>query len=352
VVTDVRMPGMDGTELLSQVRERHPDTIRIVLSGQADRDLTLRSAASAHQYLSKPCDAEALRLTITRASALKDVLSDPSLQNLVAGAKSLPSVPRLFQELLQALDSPEASVEDVAKAIAADTGMTAKILQLANSAFFGVPRRIVDPRDAVLYLGFDTVRALALTIQIFTQFSSSACPAFSISRLSSHGVLTGALARQLAKSAGVARQIAEDAFMAGLLHDVGKLLLVDALPEKYGEAIRLAQTSPRTDWEAEREVFGITHAEVGTCLLWMWGLPDPVVEAVSYHHYPSRCPDQRWSPLTAVHLADILSHAGRENHAGPALAFDLDYLNKLGLPLELEYWQTQAEEPRHEKELV
>ncbi len=308
VVTDASMPGMDGTELLTLVRERHPHATRIILSGQADGDLTLRCAATAHQYLSKPCDVETLTLTIARGGALKDTLNDPSLQALVARVKSLPSVPALYTELLRQLNTPDASVDDVARIISSDTAMTAKVLQLANSAFFGVRQHLVDPKDAVCYLGFDTVKGLALTVRVFSTFAESGCPRFSVSSLAQHSVLTGTLARKLARAIHLPDQAVEDAFLAGLLHDIGKLVLVDALPAKYDQAMHLAENERQPYWEAEQRVFGTSHAEIGTYLLWLWGLPDAVVEAVAYHHAPSRCPVRHASPLTAVHVANRLAH--------------------------------------------
>jgi len=344
VVTDLRMPGMDGTELLSQVRERHPQVIRIILSGQADRDMTIRSAATAHQYLSKPCNLETLRLTIARARALKEVLHDASLQALVASVKSLPSVPALYTKLLEQLESPDGRSSTVANIVASDTAMTAKMLQLANSAFFGIRRRIVTPEDAVLYLGFDTLKALALTVKVFSEFGGSASSRFSISSLAEHSIVTGTLARKLAKAIHLSDQAIEDSFMAGLLHDVGKLLLVDALPEKYDQALRTAEMTGATCWEAEQVVFATSHAEVGTYLLWVWGLPDPVTEAVAYHHAPSQCPDQQVSPLTAVYMANVLSHAHGGQNAQQEFA-DVDhYIERLGLPVSLRAWQTLAGE--------
>src|SRR5580692_3985240 len=217
IVTDVRMPGMDGTELLAHVRELHPGMVRIVLSGQSDRDLTLKAAVSAHQYLSKPCDAESLKLTIMRAVALKATFTDPSLQTLVSGAGTLPSIPSLYVELINRLEDPDGCAQDVANVIAKDTAMTAKILQLSNSAFFGLSRRISDPRDAVLYLGLDTVKALALSVKVFSQFTVKPLSRFSIEDLGKHTMLTGILARKIAIAEGLKKNDVEDSFMAGLL---------------------------------------------------------------------------------------------------------------------------------------
>lgn len=354
IVTDVRMPGMDGTELLSRVKELYPGVARIVLSGQSDRDLTLKSAVCAHQYLSKPCDAESLKLTIARAGALKATFTDPALQVLVSGAGTLPSIPHLYLELMNKLEDPDGCAQDVANIIAKDTAMTAKILQLSNSAFFGLRRRMSDPRDAVLYLGLDTLKALALSVKVFSQFIVRPLSRFSIDDLGKHTILTGILARKIAIAEGLSKQEVEDSFMAGLLHDIGKLVLVTAAPEKYEEAMRFAEVNSVNRRDAERRIFGTTHSEIGTYLLWLWGLPDSVVEAVAYHHAPGSCPARRLGPLTAVHAANVLAHesstiAGVPLHGSNTAEMDMEYLDHLGLAARVPLWRTLIEQAAREQ---
>jgi len=353
IVTDVRMPGMDGTELLSRVKELYPGVARIVLSGQSDRDLTLKSAVCAHQYLSKPCDAESLRVTIARAVALKATFTDPSLQALVSGAGTLPSIPYLYLELMNKLEDPDGCAQDVANIIAKDPAMTAKILQLSNSAFFGLRRRMSDPRDAVLYLGLDTLKALALSVKVFSQFTVRPLSRFSIDDLGKHTILTGILARKIAIAEGLSKQEVEDSFMAGLLHDIGKLVLVTAAPEKYEEAMRFAEVNSVNRRDAERRIFGTTHSEIGTYLLWLWGLPDSVVEAVAYHHAPGSCPARRLGPLTAVHAANVLAHesgsSSAELHGSNTAVLDMDYLGHLGLAARVPLWRTLIEQAAREQ---
>ncbi len=349
IVTDVRMPGMDGTELLSRVREQYPGVVRIILSGQSDRDLTLKAAVSAHQYLSKPCDAESLKLTIARAVALKATFTDPSLQALVSGAGTLPSIPALYVELISRLEDPEGCPQDVANIIAKDPAMTAKILQLSNSAFFGLRRRISDPRDAVLYLGLDTLKALALSVKVFSQFTVRPVSRFSIEDLGKHTILTGILARKIAIAEGLKKNDVEDSFMAGLLHDIGKLVLVSAAPGKYEQAMRFAEANGVDRRDAEQTIFGTTHSEIGTYLLWLWGLPDSVVEAVAYHHSPGGCPALRLGPLTAVHAANALAHESSAAKAGmPISGLDMEYLNQLGLTARVPVWRALIEQAARE----
>ena len=352
IVTDIRMPGMDGTQLLTRVRDRYPDMVRIVLSGHADQDLTLKATTTAHQYLSKPCDAAVLKLTIARAFALKNSLAAPSLQVLVAGATSLPSIPSIYLDLVRKLDYPDTSIRDVASVISHDTAMTAKVLQLANSAFFGIRRHIVDPKDAVLYLGFDVLKALALSVKVFSQFKPRPGSRFSIEALTQHGLHIGILSRKIASEAGASNQDVENSFMAGLLHDVGQLIIVDAMPDMHLDAADMADDPGVRLWEAERRVFATTHAEVGGYLLGLWGLPDSVVDAVAYHHEPSRCAGQRFSPLTAVHVANALGHERRNQSNGRASDLDIPYLENLNLGNKVAEWRSLIDEASLERMAV
>ena len=340
LVTDVCMPGMDGVHLLGRVRETYPQVVRIVLSGQSERDLTLKSAASAHQYLSKPCDAETLRNTIARAFTLKNSLEEPSLQALVSAVGSLPSVPSLYVELVQELNKPESSIHNIAEIISQDTAMIAKILQLANSACFGIRRRISSPKEAALYLGCDNLKALTFSVQVFSQFKVSSSR-FSIGELAQHGQFTGAMAREVAQRTGCPGIVIGDSLMAGLLHDVGKLVLVSAFPKEYDQAVFYSESSGKSLHLVEREIFGATHAEIGTYLLWLWGMPDTVVEAVAYHHEPGKCPVHAMGALAAVHIANALEHASRHGELGGELEdrLDLPYLKELGVANQIPAWR-------------
>lgn len=341
VISDIRMPGMDGTELLSRICERHPEAVRIVLSGQSERDLTLKSALCAHQYLSKPCDADSLKQTISRAFALKSTLTDPSLQAVIAGAGNLPSVPSAFHDLMNKLQDSDWSAKEIATIIARDPAMSAKILQLSNSAFFGVRRRVTSISDAVVSLGLDTLKTLALGVGVFSVFTSNGPSSFSIEKFGRHGLLTAVLSRKIALAERFAPQEAEDAFVAGLLHDIGRLGMISAMPAKYDAATLLSRTERLRMFEAERLVYGTTHTEVGTYILWLWGLPDNIVQTVAHHHFPADCPGTGTGTLLAVHAADALTHEHDSNDSGVASEerLDMDYIRSLGLAGRVPAWR-------------
>jgi len=163
LVTEMRMPDIDGIALLQEAIRISPQTVRIALSAGADLDLTLRSASLAHQYLVKPCDVHTMQATVEKALTLQSILDDPSLTGLIGRVKSLPSPPAIYYQLMDAVRCDAISAGDLGLIIAQDLGMTAKVLQLANSPLFAPNRVIGSPEQAVIYLGVDTVRALAIS---------------------------------------------------------------------------------------------------------------------------------------------------------------------------------------------
>ncbi len=339
VVSDMKMPGMDGAELLSEVMERYPQVIRIILSGHSDEQATMRSIGPTHQYLVKPCNADTLKATIGRALGLRRLLADDSLKQVISQIRSLPSIPALYMEIVKELRLQDSSLKKVGEIISKDVGMTAKVLQLVNSAFFGVPRHISTPAQAVGLLGLETVRALVLSVQVFSEFRNAVLPGLNMDALWAHSMAVGGGAKAICRSEKLDDKVVDDAFIAGLVHDVGKLVLAAGIPRKYKEILSAAQREGATSENAEGRALGTTHAEVGGYLLGLWGLPDPIVEAVAFHHQPSRCVSRVFSPLTAVHAADILvCSLSDSGTVGAAPQIDSTYLAELKLEGRLEPW--------------
>jgi len=342
LVSDMRMPGMDGAQLLDEIIERYPDIVRIVLSGQCNEEAALRSVGSAHQYLSKPCDANTIISTITRACALRDLLGQPSLKKVISQVRALPSLPTIYVELVSMLRSPDTSIRDIGRLIARDVGMSAKILQLVNSAFFGLCQHVSSPDQAVSILGLKTIRALVLSVQLFSRFKRDKLTSFPLEKLSNHSMATGGLARMIALAEKQNQHMVDDVFMAGLLHDTGKLVLAESVAEDYATVLDAARKDGLQLWEAERQILGATHAEVGAYLLGLWGLPDPIVESLAFHHSPSSCVHQEFTPLVAVHVADAFEHEELSGEVdGPIPRIDAAYLETLGLSQRLDAWRQE-----------
>lgn len=340
VVSDMMMPGMDGSQLLTEVVKRHPQTVRIILSGHAEREAVLRLVGPAHQYLSKPCDADELRRAIAGAFALRDLLGSERLKQLTTRIKNLPILPALQNQLTEELRADSPSVERVGEIISRDIGMTAKILQLVNSAFFGLAQPISNATEAVQYLGMNTVRSLTLSAGIFAQYDQKICKSFSLDALARHSWLTGVLARQVAKLEGKDAKFREQCFLAGLLHDVGQLVLAYGLNEEYSEVITKAGLENLPIWQVEQELLGASHAEVGAFLLALWGLPNPIIEAVARHHQPAQCCTPEFSPTIAVHAADVFAHKfSKINTEVSPPQLDTAHLTGLGLAERIEEWR-------------
>ncbi|QGG48294.1 HDOD domain-containing protein [Heliorestis convoluta] len=198
IISDLRMPGMDGVALLKMVQHHYPQVVRIILSGQADREQALRSLEVAHQYLGKPCEPKALKNIIQQALMLRDFLKDPHLLRLVTGLKQLPSLPVLYLQLMDEMDSSDPSPKKIGHIISKDMAMTARILQFTNSAFLGLPHPVTNPSHAAVLLGLNTLRALVVTHHIFSTYEEKSDKAAFLSYLWQHSMQVGLLAQRIA----------------------------------------------------------------------------------------------------------------------------------------------------------
>lgn len=347
VVSDLIMPEMDGVAFLSAVRTRWPQTIRMVLSADTSPYNHARSSAVAHRFLAKPFSIEDFDTILAQMQALQHLMQQEGLITLVAGLQRLPSLPELYQELLRVMRAADASLKKAARVVAKDLAMSSKILQLVNSAYFGLRARVSDPEQAVALLGLDTVKALVLSMQTFSQYDQTPLPCGSLEALWRHGLTVAAHARAIAKAEGAAQLLVEEAFTAALLHDIGTLVLAANRPADYARV--MAQSADRClpRWQVEREVFGASHAEVGAYLLGMWGLAEPIVEAVAYHHVPLAAATVPFSPLTAVHVANALSAEAGDTATVPMANARLDqaYLQRGSWNDRLPHWRERCRQP-------
>lgn len=343
IISDMRMPGMNGAELLAEVLKRFPQTVRLMLSGHADRDLVLKCVGATHQYLSKPCRPEDLKAAITRACDLQESLRDQNLRHLMARMERVPSIPGLYIKIVEKLEDPEIPLQEIGDIVAKDIGMTAKILKLVNSSFFGLGREISNPGEAVAYLGVETIKSLVLSVHAFSQFETAPLGVFSIEALWQHSQSTAGLAKAIACMEVAEPKIIEEAFVAGLLHDIGKLILAANFPSQYDQALEMRRAGTLALVTAEENTFGANHAEVGGYLLGLWGLPVPVVEAIALHHSPTQCTHKGFSPLTAVHAANALVNFERPlDTVFASDTMDSNYLGLLGLEGRVETWRANG----------
>lgn len=345
VVSDMRMPGMDGAELLSCVRDRDPGVVRIILSGQSDREAALRAAKVAHQFLAKPFDAPVLEATLERLCSLRLLLADSTLQELVGGVDSLPSTPQLYTRLVEQLARPEASLDEVVEVLRQDPAMCAKVLQMVRSAFFGTQVDTVRVEEAVARLGFNVIKSLALTAGVFAAFKQSeVIPGFSIGAEQRHSLTVGRAAQRVLGGGSAS----DEAFMAGMLHDVGKLVLASRKPEVLKSLLEQVRIERVPLPNIEQQQLGTTHAEIGGYLLGVWGLPRSVVEAVAHHHAPQRLSHPELDAVAAVHVADVLVHEidvpSSERASEPVRHLDAQYLDAIGATDRLTEWRESIQD--------
>lgn len=345
IVSDMQMPKMDGATLLTHVRDRFPNVVRIVLTGHTSLEASIRAVPVAHQFLAKPCDASVLQVAVERACALKASLSSVTLSRTISQIQDLPAMPRTFAALTKALGEPEASIHQIAQIIERDVAVAAKVLQLVNSPLFGASRHITAVNTAVSYLGVNILKNLVLSIETFNLFGNvAAAGGYPVAQLHQHAHLSARIAARLPTQG----HFQDAACVAALLHDIGTLVLMAKLPAQLSQALARAREEKCPVYVAEERLLGVTHAEIGAYLLGLWGLPYVIVESIAYHHAPARVPHRGFDSLAAVYVADTLAHEIEDVIPGwpqyERASPDLAYLEAIGVADQLPAWRAMAAE--------
>jgi putative nucleotidyltransferase with HDIG domain len=333
IVTDVRMPRMDGAELLQITRERWPQVVRIAISGYSNFEQTVRLAPVAHQYLSKPCEPEQLDNIITRCLALQETLAQPGLRSAVGQMRRLPAIPETYSKLQTAMASENVSIQEIAAIVSRDTVIVAKLLQLVNSSFFRLARQVTKVEQAIAYLGLSTVRNLVLSAEVFCKWPASAeRPILDHTKLQNHALRVATAAHALTTNT----PIANDAVLAALLHDIGYWVLAQERSAALSESLCVSAAEHVSIDVAETRVLGASHAEIGAYLLGIWGFPSTIVEAVAHHHAPRRVPQTSFDVLATLAVAHALTDTSDADaftaSAGPRMEVDVHYLDSLHAP--------------------
>ncbi len=321
IVSDMRMPKMDGAELLSKVKEIHPEVVRIILSGHSDKEMALNSTIAAHQFLAKPCDSEKIKSTIQKTFNLRHKLKNKKLLKIITGIGILPTLPDVYLKIEKEMAAKDYSIKRIGEIISTDISISAKILQLVNSSFFGHSMKITNPEQAVSYLGTKIIKSLILQMSVFSFYNISPEHKMFLDSLWSHSIGVGNNAKKIIRSESSKKHALDDAYIAGILHDVGKISLLQ-VPDYYENIYSFLIGKNIHFSLAEHELLGTTHAEVGACLLSLWGFSHSVVEAVAYHHNPSDLGGDENPILTAVHLANTFTNISN---------LDAKYLKNLGI---------------------
>lgn len=340
VVTDIFVPDMDGIALLKKIAAMYPQIVRIAFSGTPKENMILKTINLTHQFLSKPCNPDELKSVVTRVCALKELLLEENLVRIISKMESLPNIPSLYIKIVAELQSEDASIQTIGEIISKDLGMTIKILQLVNSAYFGVIRRISSIAHAVSYLGMDTIKGIVLLGKIFSQYKNKNIPDKFLEQTFNHSMRIGVVTKAISEQEGLNKEMVNDAYFAGLLHDVGKLVLVDNFPEKYKQILKLSKENNTPTIVLEKDAFGTTHAEVGSYLMGLWGFDDSIVEAVAFHHSPEMCPERKFIPMTSVYISNALENELLSKNSGEeSSTFNENLIAELKLTDHIPQWK-------------
>ncbi|GAA4426439.1 response regulator [Bremerella cremea] len=343
IVTDMQMPRITGAQLLKYVGDKYPDIVRVMLSGQSDEESLQLSVSRTHQYFTKPCDPVELFQAVSRSCALRDRLSNEKLKALISQTRSLPSAPQIYAKVVDELQSTDACLRTIADLISQDVAMSTKLLQLVNSSFFSLKRRVESPAQAAALLGLNVLRPVVLTVGIFSQFDVKNESLFSMGAFSDHAMAVGQVAEMIAEDLEAPKQMVDDSQMAGFVHDVGQLLLASRMPEIYEQMHRDVVELQHDLYESEDQYFGTTHLLVGAHLLALWGLPQPIVEAVAFHAKPREMETEEFNPLVAVHVANVLvNETTLQNPIEVDTQLDLEWLDGLGLADHVDRWRDRV----------
>ncbi len=226
----------------------------------------------------------------------------------IESVSTIPTLPTVLEKITLLLQNPQTSAEEIGLAIKTDQSLASKVLKLVNSAFYGFPGKISTITHAVVILGFSTIKNIVLTASIFDAFKRSreSATEFDMEKFWLHSVACGAASKSIAKSIGFSES--EECFIAGLLHDIGKIILCQHLPDAFNEALDHAAENRHLFYESEQQLFQGTHAEIGALLTENWNLPLNLQHAVKHHHAPGAS-HGHFTVTAIVHTADILVRA-------------------------------------------
>jgi HD-like signal output (HDOD) protein len=340
VVANMRMEGMHGAELLHRAGELHPTALRFVVGDMADQELIINCIGGTHQFIARPYKPAELISVVQRSFALDACLSSDQLRALAPRLRRLPCLPSTYFEVLKRVESRDANADSVGEVIARDPSATARVLQMVNSAAFALAQKVSDPSHAVLLLGLDTVKSLVLCLQVFSRGEQSKHAGFSLGDLWEHSSQVAKMAREIVLHETSDTRLANDAFTAGLLHDVGRIVIASNLPKEYAAIVAAAKQKSCPLHEEELAQLGVTHAQVGAYLLGLWGMTASLVEAAALHHVPRESSTQEFSILTAVHVANVFAYEGSKHEDGlPLPELDQVYLEALDLAHKPAIWR-------------
>lgn len=287
VVSDMKMSHMDGADFLETVAKRFPKVLRIIFAGHADQESVIRAIRPMHQYLSKPCDPDLLIEVIRRAELFQATVASTEILCAIGRDDCLGTMPGILHEINEEIDSEKSDANSLYEVVSKDPAVCAKILHLANSAIFGLKQPVSDVAHGIAIIGVEMTRAIAIALSVVAKKNSQL--AMRASSIFDHSFRVATIGHDLATEAGLEYPMVKQIYSVGLLHDIGKLVLLNTFTDRYRVVENTAATRAIPVVDAEMEEFSATHAGVGAFLLDMWGLPSELVQSVGCHHSPDLC---------------------------------------------------------------
>ncbi len=343
IISDMRMPEMDGSELLTIIKEKYPSTARYILSGYSDKDMILKTIDSADQFLSKPCNSNMIKRVIKKVLNKKNSTNKRKVIEYMSQIETMPTLPKVHRRLTRTLQSDDYTIKTIAEIIQHDVAIAAKIMQLVNSTFFGLKRSISDLTEAVTYLGIDVIKAIIASVGTFSQFTDEEMKTFEIDALYRHCTTCSMLCKNILKTVSADKVLLEEATIAGLLHDIGIMVLIKNEPSKY--KVVYQESGANLDFleKNEKLMFKITHAEIGGVLLEQWGFSESIVNAVFYHHSPNDSAEISFGLANALSVADVLQRNPNLDPSNTA-QLNMSHLEDLNVINHIEEWKAIAQE--------
>ncbi len=281
VITDLEMPIFNGVKLLKFIKKKFPHIIRIVYSGEFTKESVQEISPFTHRFIAKPCSTEKMLSCIDSTMFIHRVLDNKKIKKVLTNIGSIPSLPRIYTELVNRIDDKDFSLKDASKLISSDVGMSVNILKQIN--LLGVGEEIKSIEQAVTLLGLDSIKSIALSSHIFSTLESTNIPHFSEEQLIRHSMLTAIFAKEIALIETGDRAIAETAYVIGVIHDFGTIIFANNFTKKFSNVMNRVYNDSRPIVDVERNLIGISHAELGSYLLALWGFPEAVLRAVAFH---------------------------------------------------------------------
>jgi HD-like signal output (HDOD) protein len=349
VIVNVDLHGLEGIQFLSDIKLGLPEIVRFSAIANEAAPISLKASSVSNQCIAKPYIENELKVLLMRAVSLRERLSGCTFRERLHEISGLPSLPKLYKEITDEMYSPNPSLARVSELIEQDISLSAKILQVVNSAAIGLRNEVTLVSQAATLLGMEKLSSMVLLAEVYSMVGNATLPAgFSLEGLWAHSLKVANYSKIISQEAIEDRQLADSSMTAGMLHDVGMVILAAHFSTELVTVLSITKEQELTLWDAEKEVFGTTHAEIGGYLLELWGLPDPIVEAVTFHDlpssipeedYPSMVPEHGFTPLTAVHVGNYFCEDERRSaYGGTEGDIDSHYLERLGFMENVPQW--------------